>query len=97
MSKFNRRSFLKLSSASVIGVTLGGISLKSYAAEKLDPEDPTAKALKYVHKSEMSDKNCANCTHIQAGDDPEWKPCALFPNKLVNNNGWCSAWMKKAG
>ncbi|TKB47448.1 high-potential iron-sulfur protein [Thalassotalea mangrovi] len=96
MSKFNRRAFLRLSSASVIGVTLGGISLRSYGAEQVDPEDPTAKALKYVHKSEVEGKNCANCTHLQAGDDPQWKPCALFPGKLVNKDGWCSAWMAKA-
>ncbi|WP_187345556.1 high-potential iron-sulfur protein, partial [Photobacterium damselae] len=31
----------------------------------------------------------------QAKDGDEWRPCAIFPDKLVNANGWCSAYAPK--
>ena len=30
-------------------------------------------------------------------DGAEWRPCSLFPGKSVAADGWCSAWVKKAG
>ncbi|MDP2532896.1 high-potential iron-sulfur protein [Photobacterium damselae subsp. piscicida] len=38
---------------------------------------------------------CANCALIQGKDGDEWRPCAIFPDKLVNANGWCSAYAPK--
>ncbi|MEF1220553.1 high-potential iron-sulfur protein [Photobacterium damselae] len=38
---------------------------------------------------------CANCALIQGKDGDEWRPCAIFPGKLVNANGWCSAYAPK--
>jgi hypothetical protein len=71
--------------------------------------DPTAIALKYRHDAAAADRagaakpgappeaqNCANCQLIQA-DAGEWRPCTLFPGKLVAANGWCNSWIIKAG
>ncbi|GAB4170125.1 MAG: high-potential iron-sulfur protein [Wenzhouxiangellaceae bacterium] len=78
----------------------------AFAQEKLDPENPQAKALGYVHDSATVDsgkwpthsaeQRCANCQLAQSRDG-EWIPCAIFPGKLVNSNGWCSAWVKAQG
>ena len=97
--KTNRRTFLKFSLASLVGITLGDQILRSaHAAEALPhltEDDPQAKALKYVHQAPDSAKHCANCVLIQGSDGEEWRPCAIFPGKAVNANGWCSAWAKK--
>ena len=71
--------------------------------------DPTAIALNYKHDATAADRagaakpgappeqqTCANCQLIQT-DAGEWRPCSLFPGKLVAANGWCSSWVLKAG
>lgn len=93
MKHLNRRDFLKLSGASLIGVTFGGVALRAHA-EQVDPTDPQAAALKYTHESKVEGQYCNNCAYIQAqGED--WLPCALFPGKKVSSKGWCNVWTKK--
>ncbi len=71
--------------------------------------DPTAIALKYKHDAAQADRaaaarpgappdeqNCINCQFTQA-DTGDWRPCQLFPGKLVAANGWCSSWTLKPG
>jgi len=96
MSKIGRRDFLKLSGSAVIGVTMGGVALRANAQEKLSEDDPTAQALKYIEVSETEGQYCENCMYIQGEDGAEWRPCGIFPGKVVAAKGWCSAWMKKA-
>ena len=95
----SRRRFLKFSLAGIVGMTLGGKTLikPAYAADlpQLAEDDPQASALKYIHSSPHEDKHCSNCALIQGNEGDEWRPCAIFPGKLVNANGWCSAWTKK--
>jgi hypothetical protein len=93
----SRRRFLKLSAGGIVGISMGGISLKAQANEQLDPENPQAKALQYTHTSDKPEANCANCALIQGNDGDTWRPCSIFPGKLVNSDGWCAAWAKKAG
>jgi hypothetical protein len=93
----SRRRFLKLSAGGIVGISMGGISLKALANEQLDPQNPQAKALQYTHKSEKPEQNCSNCALIQGNDGEAWRPCSIFPGKLVNSEGWCAAWAKKAG
>ncbi|MGR5145678.1 high-potential iron-sulfur protein [Photobacterium alginatilyticum] len=92
----NRRRFLKFTLAGVIGVTLGGKNLIRPAQASdlphLDENDAQASALKYIHKSPYEDRNCANCVLLQGEAGDEWRPCQLFPGKLVSSSGWCSAW-----
>ncbi|CAM3832602.1 high-potential iron-sulfur protein [Rheinheimera salexigens] len=93
--KTNRRRFLKLSAGGLVGLSVGGVSLKAFANEQLDAENPQAKALQYTHQSEKEDANCANCALIQGTEGEEWRPCAIFPGKLVHSDGWCAAWAQK--
>ena len=65
MKHLNRRDFLKLSGASLIGVTFGGVALRAHA-EQLDPANPQAAALKYTHESQVEGQYCNNCAYIQA-------------------------------
>jgi hypothetical protein len=75
-------------------------------AEHLSPSDPTAAALKYIPDAKTVDakqypsyqpgQSCGTCLQLQAGTDPTWRPCNLFPGKLVNVNGWCQVWVKKS-
>lgn len=94
-----RRRFFQLSIGGLVGMTLGGKELiKPALAEelpKLAEDDPQAAALKYVHQTPDEAKHCANCALIQGNDGDEWRPCALFPGKVVNANGWCSAYAPK--
>ncbi|MEP0355971.1 MAG: high-potential iron-sulfur protein [Paraglaciecola sp.] len=97
MNKFNRRDFIKLSGSALIGVTLGGVVLRANAQDRVALDDPTAKALQYVHTSQLEGKNCENCQYLQGEAGSEWRPCAFFPNKLVSAEGWCAGWLKKQG
>lgn len=74
---------------------------------RLEETDPLAAALGYRHDTNAVDQSkypnhkpdqrCDNCNLIQGAAGDEWRPCAIFPGKLVNANGWCTAWVKKAG
>ncbi|WP_414828995.1 high-potential iron-sulfur protein [Alteromonas sp. H39] len=97
MKSVNRRDFLKLTGSTVIGVTLGGVALRANAQEQLQADDPTAKALNYTPSSTTDGANCANCMYIQGNEGEQHRPCAIFPGKLVNAKGWCSAWVKRPG
>lgn len=106
---FSRRQFVKTCFVSLGAVTSGGLlGVSTSQAEELphvDENDPTAKALKYVHDATQVDagmrggdgRNCANCQLYTGADGSDWGPCSLFPGKAVNANGWCSAWAQKAG
>lgn len=98
-----RRTVLKLVITGVATVPLGSILLQRNAhseeLQRLSEDDATAKALNYVHDASdaAGDKRkqgtyCNNCNLIQ-GQDGEWRPCSIFPGKLVNENGWCAGWV----
>lgn len=97
MSNVNRRSFLKLSGTTLIGMTLGSVALRANAQEQLQSDDPTAQALQYTPKSSKEGSQCGNCMYVQGNEGDANRPCAIFPGKLVNVNGWCSAWVKRPG
>lgn len=73
---------------------------------QLSLDDPQAKALGYVHDATNVDQSkypryqpgqaCSNCQLFQASGDEEWAGCSIFPGKLVNQAGWCSAYAPKA-
>ena len=106
MSKIARRKFIQLSAVAVAGA-LASPGRRAYAQDmpKLAEDDTMAVAMKYVHDASTVDpatranpaevQNCANCALIQGNDGDEWRPCQIFPGKLVNANGWCSVWAPK--
>lgn len=107
MSKIARRNFIKLSAVAAAGCFVqAGREAQAADIPKLAEDDPMAAAMKYTHDASTVDpsarnnpaaeQNCANCALIQGNDGDEWRPCQIFPGKLVSANGWCSVWAPKA-
>lgn len=103
----SRRTFIQsLAVAVPAGATVLQNEARASDLPKLDPNDPTAKALVYVHDAADVDtsnplaaryepgQTCANCVQIQS-DEGDWRPCGIFPGKAVSANGWCSVWAAK--
>jgi hypothetical protein len=74
---------------------------------KLDEKDPVAVAMGYVHDVAKVDKSknptfkpgstCANCVQLVGKEGDQWRPCNIFPGKVVNADGWCKVWVLKPG
>ena len=107
MSKIARRQFLQLSAVAAAGC-LAGTSRVAVAQDmpKVSEDDPMAKGMRYTHDASTvdpstranpaPDQDGANCALVQGNDGDEWRPCQIFPGKLVSANGWCSVWAPKA-
>jgi hypothetical protein len=98
----SRRSFLQ---TLALGTTAALISTRTVRADelpKLDPKNPAATALGYVEDAAQVDtkkfpvyvkgSNCDNCLQLQGKAGNNYRPCSLFPGKLVAVGGWCSGW-----
>jgi len=92
--------------AGAIG-TGSGMSLLSRAAgaqalPHLSLQDPIAQALAYHEDaatvkpeqfpSYRKGERCSTCAQLLGEAGQAWRPCNLFPNALVNADGWCRAW-----
>jgi hypothetical protein len=72
------------------------------APTRLDVKDPAAITLGYVESAAQVDtkkypkyvqgSNCENCLQLQGSAGNNYRPCSLFPGKLVSVSGWCKAW-----
>lgn len=72
--------------------------------QKLRAEDPVARSLLYVPDTSKVPadhplaarhepvQRCAGCIHVRGDAGDDWRPCPVFPARLVNANGWCSLW-----
>ncbi len=70
------------------------------------PTDSVAVALAYHENAKTveaakfpnykPDQRCGNCLQLTGKDGDAWRPCNLFPGKLVNADGWCKVYVKKA-
>ena len=106
LSKIARRKFIQLSAVAVAGV-VASPGRRAFAQDmpKLAEDDTMAAAMKYTHDASTVDpatranpaeeQNCANCALIQGNDGDAWRPCQIFPGKLVSAAGWCSVWAPK--
>lgn len=75
---------------------------RSAELEKLDVNDPAARALGYVENAGAVDakkypgyvqgSNCDNCLLLQGKPGNNYRPCSLFRGKLVAVSGWCKGW-----
>ena len=105
----SRRKFLQsLAVVLPAGTVLLNSEARAEDLPKLEESDPVAKALVYVHDAADVDtanplaarfeagQDCSNCAQIQGEEGAEWRPCGIFPGKLVANKGWCSVWVAKA-
>ena len=107
MSKIARRQFIQLSAVAAAGCMMRpGNEAHAQDMPRIEESDPIAQSLKYVHDASAVDpasranpapeQNCANCALIQGDEGAEWRPCQIFPGKLVNANGWCTVWAPKS-
>ena len=98
-----RRRFFASAGAAAAVVTTGiTYTQADETLVRLDENDPTAKALNYVHDAKtvdaakrFSDRFCNNCALFVGESDDEWAGCSIFPGKAVANQGWCSVWAPK--
>lgn len=100
-----RRRFLTMLTTSIAALPfiglLGQRRVNAQELPKVEESDPTAQALSYVHDASQGGKApagqlCSNCQHYTGTEGEEWGPCALFPGKAVNANGWCAGWLQKS-
>ena len=107
LSKIARRQFIQLSAVAAAGCFINpGREAVADDLPQLSEDDPMAQAMKYTHDASTVDpsarnnpapeQNCANCALIQGADGDAWRPCQIFPGKLVAAAGWCSVWAPKA-
>ncbi len=98
----SRRIFLKTLTA------IGGLAAlpinRSRAATPthLKVDDPAAKNLGYSEDAAQVDakkypnfapgQSCENCLLLEGKSGESFRPCNIFPNKLVNAHGWCRSW-----
>ncbi len=100
--KLTRRLLVK--SLSLAAVSSGLYSRRSQSDElkRLDVKAPAAVALGYVESASQVDlkkypdyakgSNCENCLQLQGVAGNNYRPCSLFPGKLVSVSGWCKGW-----
>ena len=97
----SRRDTVKI--LAVGTAALAGIAARAAdAAPKLDVRDPAAVKLGYVENASQMDakkvpqfqpgSSCENCLQLQGKPGNNYRPCSLFPGKLVSVSGWCSGW-----
>ena len=107
LSKIARRKFIQLSAVAAAGYFIQpGREVQAGDLPQLSVDDPMAKAMKYTHDASTVDpatrnnpapeQTCANCALVQDSEDEEWRPCQIFPGKVVAAAGWCSVWAPKA-
>jgi hypothetical protein len=106
LTKIARRKFIQLSAVAVAGaVAVPGSRAYAQDMPHLSEDDAMASAMKYTHDASTVDpatranpaeeQSCSNCALIQGNEGDEWRPCQIFPGKLVNAHGWCSVWAPK--
>lgn len=69
---------------------------------KVDPKAPDAVALGYLEDATLVNSKkyptfakgstCENCLLLQGKEGGSYRPCSLFPGKLVAIKGWCTGW-----
>lgn len=98
-----RREVIKnLSWAAGLSAALPWRRTRGAAPERLDMKDPAAAALGYVENAAQVDvkkfpgfvkgSTCENCLLLQGSAGNNYRPCSLFPGKLVSVSGWCKSW-----
>ena len=109
-SPLDRRKLLKTALAGLVALPAAGLLREAdaqAAPPHLDEKDPVAISLGYVHDASKVSaakvpqykpgSTCLNCVQLTGKAGDEWRPCNLFPGKLVNKDGWCKVWVLKPG
>ncbi len=106
----SRRAVIKvglIAGALVPAMGLIGNTAGAAALTPLDPNDPTAKAVKFVtdgskvnasaNPTYKPSQKCANCAQYQGKSSDASAGCNVFPGHSVPARGWCNVWAQKAG
>jgi hypothetical protein len=98
----SRRALVRTLSLAMAAASVGRRQARAAEPQKLDVKDPAAVALGYVESAAQVDvkkypafvkgSNCENCLQLQGKAGSDYRPCTLFPGKLVAVSGWCSSW-----
>ncbi len=102
-TNLSRRRLLQQVATGAMLLPLAGVPFaNAYAADPLvTPDDPTAKALKYVEDASKASgmkpgSHCGNCALYQGAAGSAQGGCAIFPGKQVKAAGVCASWAPKA-
>ena len=97
----SRRGFVQRLAALASSLMLASRS-RSAELARLEVNDPAARALGYVENADRVDakkyptylkgSNCENCLQLAGKAGNNYRPCGLFPGKLVSVSGWCKSW-----
>jgi High potential iron-sulfur protein len=98
-----RRAAVKgIGLAAGMSIALPWTEVRGAEPARLDEKDPAAIALAYVsnaadvdpkkHPEFVQGSNCDNCLQLQGVAGNNYRPCSLFPGKLVAVSGWCKGW-----
>jgi len=98
-----RRTLVKnLSIAAAVTALLPTRQSRAADLPHLDAKDPAAIAVSYLENASQIDlkkypayvkgSTCENCLLLQGTTGPRYRPCNLFPGKVVSVSGWCSGW-----
>jgi hypothetical protein len=102
MNQTRRVVLGRLGMAAGAAASLAWRAASSAEPPHLDVKDPAAVAQGYVENAAQVDakKNpafvagstCENCLLLQGTAGNNYRPCSLFPGKLVSVSGWCKGW-----
>jgi len=97
-----RRAAVKTVALAGFSLGLPWNPARSAEPARLDEKDPAALALGYAADAAQVDvkkypqfvpgSNCENCLQLQGTAGNNYRPCSIFPGKLVSVSGWCTGW-----
>jgi hypothetical protein len=105
----NKRRIVIRTISAAAAASITGMPLTSSAQlQKIEEKDPQAAALGYKDDTKRVDKKkfpkhdpsqvCKDCQfYVTDKEQKSLAPCTIFAGKAVAANGWCSAYVKKAG
>jgi hypothetical protein len=102
LSRRQAAASLMAAAGAVAGVLVLPVSRSRAEEAHLSPADPKARAVGYLEDAAQVDarqypafargQTCENCLQLQGAAGAPYRPCTLFPGKLVAAAGWCSGW-----
>ncbi|WP_439113237.1 high-potential iron-sulfur protein [Hydrogenophaga sp.] len=105
MMRSTRRVFMMQVAAG--SALLGAAAAQAQGAPLVNEKDAQAVSLGYLADTTKVDgkkypkhaaaQKCSNCMLFTGKAGDVSGPCGIFPGKAVAGNGWCSAYVKKAG
>lgn len=108
LSVHARRRFIKLATAGVVVMPIGGMLVmrRALAQATVSEDDEVAQQLGYHEDASAVDaaewpayqdgQHCANCQLYEGAEGDATGPCQIFGGDLVTAEGWCSAWIERA-